>query len=209
MNYDWYPFYPRKFRTATLHLTLAQDGAYRRLIDEYMLIQGALPDDDAKLARIIGVDISEWMGVSEVVRAFFKPHSGKLIQKTCEEELHAQAMRTHSRRIKAKASADVRWKNHREMKQILANALPPHSERNADAMRIDATRQSKDKKEEEPVENIPATSLATALPAGALARSPELEQVSRKRPADVSKEELDALFERRREEKAKLQHTGH
>lgn len=145
MSLPWHPWYRAAFKHDTLHLTLAQEGAYRRLLDEYYEIGGPLPDDDVALARLIGVTTAEWMTVSEVVRPFFKASNHKLVHKRCEDELHAMALRTHSKRIKAKASADARWKKYRELKEIVANALPPHSERNANGMRNDATKKESKK----------------------------------------------------------------
>lgn len=91
---DWYPWYINDFRRDTLHLSLAEDGAYRRLIDEYMSLRAPLPDDDRTLARIVGADLSEWLSVSEKVRSFFRVREGKLHHKRCDQELRAQDIKT-------------------------------------------------------------------------------------------------------------------
>jgi uncharacterized protein YdaU (DUF1376 family) len=136
----WYAWRPIQYKRKTQHLSLAEDCAYRRLIDEYMLTRDALPDKDAAIARIIGVSIDEWLAVAPAVRPYFEASNGKLINKHCEEELHTQAAKSESRSNKAKASADARWRNYRELKDIHAVALQTHSERNANAVLGDATQ---------------------------------------------------------------------
>ncbi len=190
MNYEWYPWYIQKYRAATMHLGLAECGAYRRLIDEYMMTRKPLPDNDAALARIIGVSLDQWMAVASTVRPFFEASNDKLINKTCEEELHAQACQAHATSTKNRAAANSRWAKSRELKAIHALAYQPHASR----MPNDATQQSK-KEKEEPKQS--AASLATALPTGAL-RSPPCAEIGAKRPSEVSRAELDAIIAARR-----------
>ncbi len=104
---DWYPWYIRDFRRDTLHLSLAEEGAYRRLIDQYMEQRGPLIDDDASLARLAGVGLDEWLMVAPKVRGFFQPKDGKLHHKRCKQELDAQNERfkRHSERGKKAAFA--------------------------------------------------------------------------------------------------------
>ena len=142
MSFDWYPWHIQKYRAATMHLGLAECGAYRRLIDEYMMTRKPLPDNDAALARIIGVSIDGWLAVAPTVRPFFEASHGKLINKTCEEELNAQACQAHATSIKNKAAANSRWAKHREMKAIHALAYQAHTPR----MPNDATLQDKERK---------------------------------------------------------------
>lgn len=192
MSLDWYPFFARDFRRDTLHLSLAEDGAYRRLIDEYMLTSAPLPDNDAALTRILGVKIEDWLAVATVVRGFFKAEQGKLTHKRCEQELHAQAMRLHSKRIDAINAAKARWKKHRELKEMLAPALRKQSARNADAMQNDATLQSKITTSSESVaarardENAPAEQAEAPRPS------------EKKKPSELTRADLDAIHANRR-----------
>ena len=55
----WFPWYPLEHRRDTYKLSLTEDGAYRRLLDEYMVNRQPLPDDDAALARILVVGRGE------------------------------------------------------------------------------------------------------------------------------------------------------
>jgi len=161
MRYAWYPWNVQDYRRDTMHLSLAEDGAYRRLIDEYMTIEGALPNNDAALARLVGTTMDEWLAVAPNVRAFFKPSNDKLVHKRCEQELHAQRMRNARRSQAASVAATARHQRDRENKEIIATSMRNASGSHAFAMRFDATRQDKERKRED-------GSLATALPTGAL-----------------------------------------
>jgi uncharacterized protein YdaU (DUF1376 family) len=62
--------------SAFIDFTLAQQGAYRNLIDELWLRGGVLPDDDRTLARASG-DPMEWPAMRERVMAkFYRTEAG-------------------------------------------------------------------------------------------------------------------------------------
>lgn len=146
MSFDWYPFNPTDFRRDTYHLCAAADGIYRRLIDEYMQTGRPLPDSDAALAGIARVSTEEFAAHSPTVRALFFSKDGKLIQKRCEKELHAQRMLAASRSKKAKEAATVRWAKDK-LKQNLQ--CDEHAQSNANAMLNDATLQDTKKEKRE------------------------------------------------------------
>jgi uncharacterized protein YdaU (DUF1376 family) len=196
MSFDrWYPWYPLKFRRDTQHLGLAEDGAYRRLIDEYMTTGEPLPDNDMALARIVGVGKDEWLAVAPTVRPFFEASNGKLIHGRCHKELMQQASLKHAYSMRGQSGADARWKDHREKKRQDKHLMLQASVKHACPVLSDATRQDIRKKEDG--ETVTARSLATALPTGALASEPRSEQVA-KRPSEVSRAELDARIAARR-----------
>ena len=87
---DWYPRYPAHYDRDTLHLSLAEHGAYCRLIDYYMATENPLPDDERALAGILRCSVDDWKAVATTVRAYFKAKGGKLIHKRCEAELETQ-----------------------------------------------------------------------------------------------------------------------
>ena len=93
---DWYPFFVVAYRRDTYDLSLEEDGAYRRLIDEYMMTRNALPNDDAVLSRIVGIPKAEWTRLAPKVRRYFKTKNDKLWHKRCEQELRAQNARHNS-----------------------------------------------------------------------------------------------------------------
>lgn len=95
----WYPWTPSWFREKTIHLTYAQRGLYRDLIDYYMESKKPLPDNDIALANICRIDLSTWQQYSVEIRAMFmkiKDEKGValLAQSTCEENLAFDAARS-------------------------------------------------------------------------------------------------------------------
>lgn len=132
----WYPFFPKKFKSATRHLTAEQDGIYRRLIDEYMETREPLPDNDIALARIAGVSEINWLDASRILRAFFTHKNGLLFHPFCDQQLDIQDKKTKIRKNSAEKAAKKRWsKNDINQKDECVT----HTNRNTDAMRADAT----------------------------------------------------------------------
>lgn len=129
---DWYPWFPLAFRRKTYRLSLAEDGAYRRLIDEYMLNRTAIPDDDTALARILGVGLSDWLAVAPEVRPFFRPQNGLLTHRRCDQEIRAQNMRIErfSARGKKAAFAKYNKNNAQHTKRML---VPPTLHNNSNS----------------------------------------------------------------------------
>ena len=143
---DWYPWYSALYEADTLHLTPAQDGIYRRLIDWYMSKRRPLPGNDQALAAIARIGLQEWLEVAKVIRAFFKPKGGVLHQKRCDIELDRQdkSLRKHSEISKKGAAA--RWsKNSYLDANGMPAALPPASR--ADAIGQERTGQERTGKE--------------------------------------------------------------
>lgn len=106
---DWYPWFLKDYRRDTRHLGLAADGAYRRLIDEYMETREPLPDSDAALAGIVRVGLDEWLKIAADVRPFFRSKDGLLFHKRCDRELRAQNVRILRNSERGKKAAFGRW----------------------------------------------------------------------------------------------------
>lgn len=88
------------------HLTMVEDGAYRRLLDAYYTREKALPasvKDCCKLAR--AASKVERDAVSYVLREFFELQADGYHQKRCDEEI----ARFNDKRTKARASINKRW----------------------------------------------------------------------------------------------------
>jgi uncharacterized protein YdaU (DUF1376 family) len=140
---DWYPFYPALYEADTMHLTLAEDGAYRRLIDWYMQKRRPLPDNDQALAAITRVGLDEWLAVAEKVRAFFKRRDGLLYQKRCDAELDRQDGFAKRHSEISKKGAAARWNKNNDLDAGgNAGAIPG-------ASRDDATREGEEKKRQD------------------------------------------------------------
>lgn len=108
---DWFPWYPIIYREDTLNFTLAQDGAYRRLIDHYMETRRPLPAGDIALCRIIGIGIDEFHAIAEQVLSKFIEIEGELHHEKCNEVLDSQDSLSKKRSDVAKAGHKKRNKN--------------------------------------------------------------------------------------------------
>lgn len=83
----WYPHYIRDFKAKTGHLSLAERGAYRALMDEYWERQGPLPADERALCRLVGAFPDEWAEVRDNVLAFFTLTEGGYRHEGVEHEI--------------------------------------------------------------------------------------------------------------------------
>jgi uncharacterized protein YdaU (DUF1376 family) len=104
MNY--YEHHLGDYMRDTAHLSLLEDGAYRRLIDAYYVRERPLPIDlkeCCKLAR--AVTKPERDAVAYVLKEFFERTEEGYRQKRCDEVLQKYL----DKKNKAAASANARW----------------------------------------------------------------------------------------------------
>lgn len=96
MSKAWMPLYIGDYQADTQHLDAELHGIYLLLIMHYWQ-QGALPEDDAALARIACTSSARWRRARPVIRAFF---SEGWRHARIEREL-AKADRSYQRRAQA------------------------------------------------------------------------------------------------------------
>jgi len=90
----WRKQYVRdEFMLAT-SMTRDSGMAYLLLLMRYRLHGGPLPDDDAKLSRLISYSIDEWLQCRDEVKVYFNVRGGKWIH--TEEDAHIFAARERS-----------------------------------------------------------------------------------------------------------------
>lgn len=121
MNY--YEHHIGDYIKNTAHLSMTEDGAYRRLLDAYYTREGALPGslkDCCKLAR--ATSKPERDAVKYVLEEFFTLTDDGYHQARSDEEID----RFKGKQAKAKASAEARWKGQRQPSERNANASPEH-----------------------------------------------------------------------------------
>lgn len=128
MSEEWFPWYPTLYEADTLHLTVAQDGIYRRLIDWYMQKRRPLPNNAQALAAICRIGLAEWEENAAVVLPFFRAKGAELHHKRCNEVLDQQDKRSGQRSEIAKKGAEARWS---KSKGLDANSMPEASEQHA------------------------------------------------------------------------------
>ena len=104
----WMRFFPADYLADTRRLTTEQHGAYLLLLMDSWS-SGALPDDDAVLARVAGLDAESWAQVRPVIARYFQIADGKWAHARIEQEReHAQAYAQASSGRGKKAAA-ARW----------------------------------------------------------------------------------------------------
>lgn len=121
MNY--YPHHIGDYARDTAHLSMLEDGAYRRLLDLCYATEKPLPLDREKLNRLVRArSNAEKEAVAVVLGEFFIEGEDGWHQRRVEEELE----RAQEKSAKASASAAKRWHSQRN-----ENAMRTHSEGNA------------------------------------------------------------------------------
>jgi len=103
----WYKHYCGDYMTATMRLTMTEDGAYRRLMDEYYSTETPLPLDQGQLYRAARAFTDEEMkAVDMIVSTYFiKSHDGYHNVRIDEEIKNSKKKSETNRRIAAEREA--------------------------------------------------------------------------------------------------------
>jgi uncharacterized protein YdaU (DUF1376 family) len=111
----------------TLHLTTEQHGAYLLLLMAMWRAGGSLPNEEHKLARIVGLSPARWRRVSGDVLAFFDEINGQITQKRLAAEIE-KAKEKSAKRAEAGSKGGIA-KSLKDNEMAVANAigLPWHS----------------------------------------------------------------------------------
>lgn len=117
----WMPMFIGDYRKDTARLSCEQHGAYLQLLFDYW-VAGPPPDDDATLARIVGLELKAWKRHRPVLQRYFTVENGEWRHKRVDQELAGAAERSGKAAAKAKAAADARWERERD-KHPTADAL--------------------------------------------------------------------------------------
>lgn len=87
----WMPLYISDYQRDTADLTLEQSGAYLHLLMRYW-VSGPLPDDDTRLAAILGVSRTHFVRhIGAALRPYFTCLDGKLCQGRADAEREKRA----------------------------------------------------------------------------------------------------------------------
>lgn len=107
----------------TVSLTMLEDGAYNRLLDQYYQTERPLPLDRKMVYRLArATSAQERKAVDFVLQAFFRQDADGYHQKRCDEEI----ARFKEKQRKAQASANARWSKSDGNAIVDANASPSH-----------------------------------------------------------------------------------
>ena len=135
MNY--YEHHIGDYDSATAHLSLTEDGVYRRLICLYYRTEQPLPADTKAVCRLVrAASKQERDTVADVLGEFFQLAQDGWHNERCDQEI----ARFQDKQAKAKRSAEARWSAQRSQSEGNANAYANASTRtdanaSADAMR--------------------------------------------------------------------------
>jgi uncharacterized protein YdaU (DUF1376 family) len=145
----WMPLFGADWDADTRHLDCEQDGAYGRLV-RYYWRAGPLPDDDAQLARIVGMPLARWRRLRPVIAAFFSMRDGQWRHKRIDREW-AKAVEKRRRYIE-RAAAGGRAKAAKSTasstsKAVLGGCSSP-SPRKVDAHRGQSTLSGRESADE-------------------------------------------------------------
>jgi uncharacterized protein YdaU (DUF1376 family) len=132
MNY--YSHHIGDYTTDTAHLSLLEDGAYRRLMDRYYTTEAPLPADEAALFRVVRARLpDEQEAVRIVLAEFFDLTDAGWTHKRCDAEIEAFKAKSG----KAADAANKRWGKSGNAPAVPPEkppAMPTQCQRNADAM---------------------------------------------------------------------------
>lgn len=124
-----YPRHVGDYIRDTVGLTMLEDGAYTRLLDQYYAREAPLPSDKATLYRIARAGSKqERAAVDSVLAQFFVNGPDGWRQKRADLELQAQSERSAS----ARESAKLRWE--KQHANAMRTHMQPHSDGNAESM---------------------------------------------------------------------------
>ena len=150
-----YAFNVGDYAAATVHLSDAEDLAYRRLLDTYYAREAPLPADVTACCRLARASTPESRdAVAAVLREFFELQADGWHQKRVDREIEAYQSKSQA----AAASASARWS------KPDANAMRTQCERNANASSAGCERNANHEpvtKNQEPVTKEPTTYAAS------------------------------------------------
>jgi uncharacterized protein YdaU (DUF1376 family) len=104
----WMPLYIADYLRDTQHLSTTEHGAYILLLMKSWIEGGVLPLDERRLARIAGLDTSEWKESGEVILEFFTRAEDGYRHKRVAEELVKAEAKLEQQRAAGRASAAKR-----------------------------------------------------------------------------------------------------
>lgn len=108
------PLFGDAYMADTMHLTLEEHGAYLRLLMlAWRTPDCSLPNDDKRIARMLGVGAQKWKKIRPAVMAFWTIENGMWTQKRLKKERKYVQEKSQKNAENAKA----RWEQVAENKQ--------------------------------------------------------------------------------------------
>jgi uncharacterized protein YdaU (DUF1376 family) len=111
----------------TLHLTTEQHGAYLLLLMAMWRTGGTLPNEEHKLARIVGLSPARWRRVGGDVLAFFDVTDEQITQKRLMKEIEKVKEKSAKRAEAGAKGGAAKALKDKETAVATATVLPQHS----------------------------------------------------------------------------------
>ena len=182
MNY--YEHHLGDYLRDTAHLSMLEDGAYRRLLDAYYIRERALPVELREVWRLVRAQSKQDKEAVEVVlQEFFEKTSEGWIHKRCESEIE-RYRESQVDRESAKGNAKERQRRARERRRELFDALrdagivpaydTPTNELHALLSRATSRPVTRDVTRDDTATQTPDTNISPSLRSGDRARATRL-----------------------------------
>lgn len=173
----WMPLYVADYLADTGHLTMAEHGAYILLIMHYWQ-NGALPDDEKKIARICRASHREWETIRDTMADLFAENWR---HKRIDEELARAEAIWDKRRAAGRASADIRASKRstsaptlvEHMGQQKGNQPQPHTPEETPSLRSGAKKARRLEADWQPSAEDLAYARSQGMPQGVIDREAE------------------------------------
>lgn len=131
MNY--YEHHLGDYLRDTAHLSMLEDGAYRRLLDAYYIREAPLPSSIREVFRLVRASSKrDREAVETVLREFFVESLEGWTHARCAREIS----RFMDKQRKARASAEARWSQRQSQRQSQTDrSTNAYANASTDAMR--------------------------------------------------------------------------
>lgn len=118
------PLFVADYLADTAHLSTIQHGVYLLLIMNYWQRGGPLPNEDTRLARIVGMSVRNWQQIKHPVLEFFETETDSGPQRLHHRRIDRELHRVHDKSLKrqkaGRASAEHRFnKSSADVEQTL------------------------------------------------------------------------------------------
>ncbi|WP_258052341.1 DUF1376 domain-containing protein [Mesorhizobium sp. INR15] len=118
--------YVSDFVGDTLALSTEQIGAYMLLLMAMWNAGGALPDDDAKLARVVRMSTKKWRAISADLLTFFERGKGEISHNRLTKELRKSLIKSEARAAAGSRGGAATALKTKAQEAANADALPRH-----------------------------------------------------------------------------------
>jgi len=127
MSSPFMQLYVADYLGDTRHLTTEQHGAYLLILMTMWRSDGRLPNDDKKLARIVGCTPSRWAKIGPEVMEFFEIDEAEITNGRLSKELEKAREKSIKRAVSGTRGAEAKALKNNKLGKANASGLLKHS----------------------------------------------------------------------------------